>query len=157
MLQTSTKQLKKKSKDQAVEFDEDHALDMVMNDMVSDLEEEDLEPAVTPEELQQIIDESGIKDAIKDIKSDFKEVVDDFKDLDVTLNDGLDELEKEEKKPFNFNSKGIKKAKPQGLIDQTMEQRTVKSEPQVEDPNGFKKGPLWQYRTNTADDDKVID
>ena len=148
MLQTLTKQLKKKSKDQTVEFDEDHALDMVMNDMVEDLE---VEPeGITEEELQQIIDESGIKETIAEIK-------DDFKDLDITLTDGLDELEKEEKKPFNFNFKGIKKAKPQGLIDQTMEQRTVKSEPKVEDSTKFKKGPLWQYRTNTADDDKVID
>ena len=148
MLQTLTKQLKKKSKDQTVEFDEDHALDMVMNDMVEDLE---VEPeGITEEELQQIIDESGIKETIAEIK-------DDFKDLDITLTDGLDELEKEEKKPFNFNFKGIKKAKPQGLIDQTMEQRTVKSEPKVEDSTKFKKGPLWEYRTNRSNDDKVID
>lgn len=153
------KQLKKKSKDQTVEFDEEHALDMVMNDMVADLEEEDLEPAVTPEQLQEIIDESGIKDVVKNIQAEFKEVVDDFKDLDVTLADGLEELDKEEEvsesklKMPKFNFK-IKKAKPQGLIDQTMEQRTVTNQPSND---LSRKGPLYQYRTNKSNDDNRID
>lgn len=161
MLQISTKQLKKKSKDQTAEFDEDHALDMVMNDIVEDLEEEDLEPVVTPEQLQEIINESGIKDVVNNIQAEFKEVIDDFKDLDVTLTDGLEELDKEEEsiksklKMPKFNFK-IKKAIPQGLVDQKMEQRTVKSEQTVDD-SLLKKGPLWQYRTNKSNDDKFID
>lgn len=143
MLQTLTKQLKKKSKDPIVEeieeseeWDEDHALDLVMNEMIEDLEE-DL--TVTEEELQQIIDDSGIKETIANIGQDFKEAVSDIKEMKVDdVAEGIVELGKEDEKPLiEFNGK-IKKAKPQGLIDQTTEQRNV-------------KGPLWQYRTNKND------
>ena len=137
MLQKLTKQLKKKSRDLTEEFDEDHALDEVMNSMVEDLEEEPV--GISEEELQDIIDESGIKETIASIK-------DDFKDLEVTLNDGLEEEAPIEEKPAA------------GLVDQKMEQRTVKSQPSIEeDMSKFRKGPLWQFRTSHQDDDKVID
>lgn len=137
MLQKLTKQLKKKSRDLTEEFDEDHALDMVMNSMVEDLEEEPV--GISEEELQDIIDESGIKETIASIK-------DDFKDLEVTLNDGLEEEAPSKEKPAT------------GLVDQKMEQRTVKSQPSIEeDMSKFRKGPLWQFRTSHQDDDKVID
>lgn len=137
MLQKLTKQLKKKSRDLTEEFDEDHALDMVMNSMVEDLEEEPV--GISEEELQDIIDESGIKETIASIK-------DDFKDLEVTLNDGLEEEAPSKEKPAT------------GLVDQKMEQRTVKSQPSVEeDMSKFRKGPLWQFRTSHQNDDKVID
>ena len=152
MLQILTKQLKKKSRDLTEEFDEDHALDMVMNAMVEDLDfEEEVQPeGITEEELQKIIDDSGIKEAVNTIQSDFKEAVEDFKDLDVALMDGLENLEndfqKEEpkqQKSFKFPFKKAKaQGKAQGLVDQKMEQRTIKQD------NGRGFGPLYQYRTN---------
>jgi len=122
-----------------------------MNDMVADLEEEDLEDTkgITEEQLQDIIDQSGLKETVANIQQEMRDDIDQItKDFDATVNDGLKD---EEPIP-------TKKAKPQGLIDQKMEMRTVKSTPSIEeDPNKFKKGPLWNFRTNHADDDKVID
>ena len=141
------KQLKKKSRDLTEEFDEDHALDMVMNAMVEDLDfEEEVQPeSITEEELQEIIDNSGIKEVVNNIQSDFKEVVDDFKDLDVALTDGLENLEKKQKS-FKFPFKKAKaQGKAQGLVDQTIENRTVK--PQSDEKLLSNRGPLFQYRT----------
>lgn len=154
MLQILTKQLKKKSRDLTEEFDEDHALDMVMNAMVEDLDfEEEVQPeGITEEELQKIINDSGIKEAIDNIQSDFKEAVEDFKDLDVALMDGLENLENDfqeeepkqvKQKSFKFPFKKAKaQGKAQGLVDQNIEQRTIK-----QDGVG-NQGPLYYYRTN---------
>jgi hypothetical protein len=149
LLQTLTKQLKKKSKD----WDEDHALDLVMNDMVADLDEEDLEDSVgiTEEELQDIIDQSGLKETVANIQQEMRDDIDQItKDFESTIADGIDELEaeesKEKRKPFNGFFK-VKKAKAQGLIDQTIENRTVK-------PDGRgTKGPLYDFRTRRNPND----
>ena len=69
MLRKSTKQPKKKSKNLTVEFDEDHAMDMILNDMVNDT------------------------DGVVGSESREEAVEDDFSDLDTTLNDGLDEFD----------------------------------------------------------------
>ena len=150
MLQKLTKQLKKKSSDLTEEFDEDHALDEVMNSMVEDLEEEPT--GISEEELQGIIDQSGLKEAVANIQQEMRDDIDQItKDFEVAVSDGIDELEAEEEAP-------IEEKPAAGLVDQKMEQRTVKSQPSIEeDMSKFRKGPLWQFRTSHQDDDKVID
>jgi len=64
-----------------------------------DLDEEDLEvepEGITEEQLQEIIDKSGIKEAVNGITEDFNQIIDDFKDWDATLMDGLEEEEWDE-------------------------------------------------------------
>ena len=117
-----------------------------MNDMVKDLEE-DQEPTVTPEQLQEIIDNSGIKEMVDNIKADFKEeakqVVEDLKDWDVTINDGIDQLETEEQEE--------PKTEP-GLTTTKPERRRVKNNKSTAKREALKKGPLWDFRTNRSND-----
>jgi hypothetical protein len=64
-----------------------------------DLDEEDLEvepEGITEEQLQEIIDKSGIKEAVNGITEDFNQIIEDFKDWDSTLEDGLEEEEWDE-------------------------------------------------------------
>ena len=64
-----------------------------------DLDEEDLEvepDGITEEQLQEIIDKSGIKEAVNGITEDFNQIIEDFKDWDSTLEDGLEEEEWDE-------------------------------------------------------------
>jgi len=145
LLQKLTKQLKKKSRD----WDEDHALDLVMNDMVADLDEEDLEDSVgiTEEELQNIIDQSGLKETVANIQQEMRDDIDQItKDFEDTINDGLED------------EPTFEEPKKSGLIDTVIEKRTVKSQPNIEEDDArFRKGPLWNFRTSHQDDDKVID
>ena len=63
------------------------------------LDDEDLEvepEGITEEQLQEIIDESGIKEVISNLTQDFNEIIDDFKEWDSTLDDGLEEEEWDE-------------------------------------------------------------
>lgn len=67
-------------------------------------------------------------------------IEDDFNDLNVTLLDGITELEAEEEQISTENLRAKQKS---------TETRKVNS-----NKMGLKKGPLWQYRTNYEDDDK---
>lgn len=143
---------------------------MVMNDMVADLDDEVIdeilageefsveEPALTPEKLQEIIDDSGIKDVVNNISAEFaentKEILEDLSDWDSTLLDGLEDEEWEEP-----SVDSVEQPESNGLLDsvQKPERRRVqrvKNVISVENNAKLKKGPLWDFRTNRKDDDK---
>lgn len=144
---------------------------MVMNDMVADLDDEVIdeilngeefsveEPAITPEKLQEIIDESGIKEVVNNISAEFaentKEILEDLSDWDNTLQDGLEE------EPWveEAEEPSIEEVESNGLLDsvQKPERRRVQRVKNVistENNAKLKKGPLWDFRTNRKDDDK---
>lgn len=165
---------------------------------------------VTPEELQNIIDQSGIKEMVDNIKEDFKEetktLVDDLKkDWDVTLEDGLEEepwdedhaldqvlndmvedleeeleesqdIKEEESSDIIVGMDSPRQTEPSvisiegnlsidlsdfnnpGLIERKIEKRRIKRvERNPNAPKRFKKGPLWDYRTNRSNDDLIDD
>jgi F0F1-type ATP synthase membrane subunit b/b' len=143
---------------------------------------------VTPEELQDIIDQSGIKEMVNTITEDFKEeaktIVDDLKqDWDVTLEDGLEDEEWDEdhaldqvmndmvadldepsvEEPMVKEVEGnlsidLADFSNPGLIERKIEKRKVKRvERNPNNPKRFKKGPLWDYRTNRNNDDLIDD
>ena len=69
----------------------------IMRDFGLDDEDLEVEPeGITEEQLQEIIDESGIKEVISNLTQDFNEIIDDFKEWDSTLDDGLEEEEWDE-------------------------------------------------------------
>lgn len=72
---------------------------------------------------------------------------DDFKDLEVTLTDGIDKLEKDE---IDESNKSLKESKKAGISQQISQPETRI----VNDNKKLKRGPLWQYRTNLNDDNK---
>lgn len=127
------------------------------------------EPVLTPEKLQEIIDESGIKEMVNNISAEFaentKEILEDLSDWDVTLTDGLDDVTWEEPTEFTETSieevkeePSIEEVKSLGLMDsiQKPERRRVqrvKNAISVENRAKLKKGPLWDFRTNRRDDD----
>lgn len=142
-----------------------------MNDMVADLDDEVIdeilngeefsveEPAITPEKLQEIIDESGIKEVVNNISAEFaentKEILEDLSDWDNTLQDGLEE------EPWveETEEPSIEEVESNGLLDsvQKPERRRVQRVKNVistENNAKLKKGPLWDFRTNRKDDDK---
>lgn len=142
-----------------------------MNDMVADLDDEVIdeilngeefsveEPAITPEKLQEIIDESGIKEVVNNISAEFaentKEILEDLSDWDNTLQDGLEE------EPWveEAEEPSIEEVESNGLLDsvQKPERRRVQRVKNVistENNAKLKKGPLWDFRTNRKDDDK---
>lgn len=141
-----------------------------MNDMVADLDDEVIdeilngeefsveEPAITPEKLQEIIDESGIKEMVNNISAEFaentKEILEDLSDWDATLNDGLED------EPWveEAEEPSIEEVESNGLLDsvQKPERRRVqrvKNVISVENNAKLKKGPLWDFRTNRQPDD----
>jgi hypothetical protein len=71
------------------EFDEDHALDMVMNDMVSDLSEEDIKTIVEESEK-----ESEPNEELKQAAEEYKKKV----DTSQTIDDDLSNLKKDTKR-----------------------------------------------------------
>ena len=71
------------------EFDEDHALDMVMNDMVSDLSEEDIKTIVEESEK-----ESEPNEELKQAAEEYKKKV----DTSETIDDELSNLKKDTKR-----------------------------------------------------------
>jgi len=69
----------------------------IMRDFDLDEEDFEVEPeGITEEQLQEIIDKSGIKEAVNGITEDFNQIIEDFKDWDATLEDGLEEEEWDE-------------------------------------------------------------
>jgi hypothetical protein len=69
----------------------------IMRDFDLDDEDFEVEPeGITEEQLQEIINKSGIKEAVNGITEDFNQIVEDFKDWDSTLEDGLEEEEWDE-------------------------------------------------------------
>jgi len=148
---------------------------------------------VTPEELQDIIDKSGIKEMVDNIGNDFKEeaktIVDDIKeDWDVTLTDGLEDEEWDEDHALDqvmndmvadldepsveepsIEEPTVKEIEGNlsidladfnnpGLIERKIEKRKIKKvERNSNNPKRFKKGPLWDYRTNRNNDDLIDD
>lgn len=111
--------------------------------------------------MQEIIDESGIKEAVSNIKSEFsqetqamiEDLKEDFSEWDITLEDGLEDLPYEESviSLEEIQNVGL------GLVNQKPERRRVKrvkNVNQIENNDKLKKGPLWDFRTNRKDDDK---
>lgn len=79
---------------------------------------------------------------------DLQQTADDFKDLDVTLNDGLDDLEEESVESVQSV---VKEKKLTSIANQVNQPETRVTD----NHETFKKGPLWKYRTNHNNDDKV--
>lgn len=133
--------------------------DEVIDEILSGEEFSVEEPAITPEKLQEIIDESGIKEMVNNISAEFaentKEILEDLSDWDVTLNDGLED------EPWveEAEEPSIEEVESNGLLDsvQKPERRRVqrvKNVISVENNAKLKKGPLWDFRTNRKDDQK---
>lgn len=111
----------------------------------------DEEPAITPEQLQDIIDDSGIKEMVDNIGKDFKEeakqvIEDTFNDLDVALMDGLEDEPYEEEPIESVESIDT------GLVAKKPERRRVKKARTEQSREALKKGPLWDFRTNKRND-----
>lgn len=79
---------------------------------------------------------------------DLQQAADDFKDLEVTLNDGLDDLEK---KSVESVESIVKEEKSNSIANKINQPETRVTDSHKK----FKKGPLWKYRTNHNNDDKV--
>lgn len=123
------------------------------------------EPAVTEEELQKIIDDSGIKEMVDNISKDFKEeakqvIEDTFNDFDVTIEDGLEDEEWDEDHALDqvmnamvedLEEESTEKPEP-GLIVEKPERRRVKKSAPNSQRDALKKGPLWDFRTNKRND-----
>ena len=105
-------------------FDEDHALDQVMNSMLEDLTEEEIGDITKP------IEEPSVED---------QALVDEFKDFDVTLTDGLEDL------PYENSTESLMQELP-GLIDRRPERRKIVKPVNIS--NRVKKGPLFDFKTN---------
>ena len=113
------------------DWDEDHAMDQVLNSMVEDLDEDDLneledEIEESFEELDELEDElDELEDQIEEIETE--QELDQLEDEIEELEDEIEELEDE--------------------IEEDIDELT-------ESAKRLKKGPLWQFRTNYKDDDK---
>lgn len=112
-------------------WDEDHAMDQVLNSMVEDLDEDDLneledEIEESFEELNELEDElDDLEDQIEEVETeeDLNKLEDKIEDLE----DEIEDLEEE--------------------IEEDIDELT-------DHAKRLKKGPLWQFRTNYKDDDK---
>ena len=151
--------------------------------------------------MQELIDESGIKEMVNNLSAEFsegvQEAMDDFRDLDVTLEDGLEEswdedhaldmvlndmvedleeeleesqdIEEEEGSDIIVGMDTPRPTEPSvisvegnlsledlnnpGLIERKVEKRRVKRvERNPVNEQRFKKGPLWNFRTNKSND-----
>ena len=125
----------------------------------------DEEPVITPEQLQNIIADSGIKEMVDNIGKDFKEeakqvVEDTFNDLDVALMDGLEDEEWDEDHALDqvmndmvedLEEESTEAPEP-GLIIEKPERRRVKKSAPNQQREALKKGPLWDFRTNKSND-----
>ena len=112
-------------------WDEDHAMDQVLNNIVEDLDEDTLK------ELEDEIEESfedldELEDELDDLEDQIEEVeteqeLDELEDKIEELEEKIEELEED--------------------IEEDIDELT-------ESAKRLKKGPLWQFRTNYKDDDK---
>lgn len=139
------------------EWDEDHALDQVLNEMAEDLEESTESLEFSQQDIETIMEavenppapNEKLKQAAERYKQSLQEE-DDFKDLEVTLADGIDELEKDEIVEEVESSESLEEPKKAGISQQVSQPETRI----VNDNERLKRGPLWEYRTNFNDDDK---
>ena len=158
------------------EWDEDHALDQVLNEMAEDLEEstESLESSQQDTEaiIEAVENPPAPNEKLKQAAERYKQLQeDDFSDLDVALNDGLDELEdqideietEEELDEIEELEEEIEELEEEieedideltGITNQVKQPETRIVNQDNVNSKRFKKGPLWQYRTNYQDDDK---
>lgn len=146
------------------EWDEDHALDQVLNEMAEDLEESTESLEFSQQDIETIIEAvenpPAPNEKLKQAAERYKQLVqekDDFSDLDVTLLDGLDELEEDETIEQVESSESIVEPTPAPAEEKKPGLSTQLSQPEtrvVDDKKRLKKGPLWEYRTNYEDDDK---
>ena len=175
LLQILTEQPKKKSRDLTSDFDEDHALDLAMNDMVKDMDIQDFE------DLSATIND-GLDDlddfTENDVRTMFERNDEDLEPVEALKGAALewdgavsfdpDAFEKSEE-PIDIQTQEeksnlatfVKKAaKSMGLSGQTIENRLIKKKPVVktiveeEDPIGNRRGPLYAFR---MDKSKTID
>ena len=177
MLQILTEQPKKKSRDLTSDFDEDHALDLVMNDMVKDMDIQDFEDlsVATNDGLDDLDNftendvrtafERNDEDLVEEFNKRFTEKVDALKwDGEVSFDpDAFEKIEEpidvqtEEEKSTLANF--VKKAsRVMGISEQKVENRVVRKKPveeaPEEDPLHGKRGPLYAFR---MDKSKTID
>lgn len=139
------------------EWDEDHVLDQVLNEMAEDLEESTESLEFSQQDIETIMEavenppapNEKLKQAAERYKQSVQEE-DDFKDLEVTLTDGIDELEKDEIVEEVESSESLEEPKKAGISQQVSQPETRI----VNDNERLKRGPLWEYRTNFNDDDK---
>lgn len=139
------------------EWDEDHVLDQVLNEMAEDLEESTESVEFSQQDIEAIMEavenppapNEKLKQAAERYKQPLTEE-DDFKDLEVTLTDGIDELEKDEIVEEVESSESQEEPKKVGISQQVSQPETRI----VNDNERLKRGPLWEYRTNFNDDDK---
>jgi hypothetical protein len=95
--------------------------------------------------LQEIIDESGLKEMVSDIKENFKkeaqEVIEDFKDWDNTLNDGLEDEEWDEDhaldQVMNAMVEDFTEEEIQDIMDEEPSVESIESEESIEDNVGL--------------------
>ena len=162
------------------EWDEDHALDQVLNEMAEDLEESTESLEFSQQDTEAIIEAvenpPAPNEKLKQAAERYKQLQeDDFSDLDVALNDGLDELEDqideiETEEELDELEDEIEELEEEieeleeeieedideltGITNQVKQPETRIVNQDNVNSKRFKKGPLWQYRTNYQDDDK---
>ena len=85
------------------EWDEDHALDMVMNQMVEDLEDEDLEDIFN--EQPNLVEEENPEDEVIEKKEEIKKVTPEELKKDIQLRNGGQELNRTWKNIFKKRPK----------------------------------------------------
>lgn len=112
-------------------WDEDHAMDQVLNSMVEDLDKDDLNKL--EDEIEESFEElNGLEDSLDELEDQIEEIeteeeLDELEDEIEELEDEIEDLEEE--------------------IEEDIDELT-------DHAKRLKKGPLWQFRTNYKDDDK---
>lgn len=121
--------------------DEDHAMDLVLNNIVEDLEDEIEESFEDLDELEDELD--SLEDQIEEIETE--QELDKLEDEIEELEDEIGELEDEIEEDIDQLI---------SITDQVKQPETRVVNNNESNSKTFKKGPLWQYRTNKKDDNK---
>jgi len=122
-------------------WDEDHAMDLVLNNIAGDLEDEIKESFEDLDELEDELD--SLEDQIEEIETEqeLDELEDEIEELEEEIEELEEEIEEDIDELIGITNK-IKKPETRVINQYAIDDRK------------FKKGPLWQYRTNKMDDNK---